>query len=77
MTLALRLLAYLSLFRVLGLPPNPNPHPNPNPNPNPKPRLYYYNTVTEETLREHPLDEYYRQLYLHHAGRLGLGLGLE
>ena len=35
-------------------------------------RLYYYNTVTEETLREHPLDEYYRQLYLHHAGRESL-----
>ena len=29
-------------------------------------RLYYHNTVTRETLREHPLDEYYRQLYLSH-----------
>ena len=31
-------------------------------------RLYYHNTVTRETLREHPLDEYYRQLYLSHKG---------
>ena len=35
-------------------------------------RLYYFNTTTEETLREHPLDEYYRQLYLHHMGKPSL-----
>ena len=35
-------------------------------------RLYYYNTTTEETLREHPLDEYYRQLYAHHTGQPSL-----
>jgi len=31
-------------------------------------RLYYYNSVTEETFREHPMDEYYRLLYLEATG---------
>jgi len=31
--------------------------------------LYYYNEVTQQTLREHPLDEYHRQLYYRHRGQ--------
>jgi hypothetical protein len=31
-------------------------------------RLYYYNAATEETLRAHPMDEYYRLLYLEATG---------
>lgn len=31
--------------------------------------LYYQNEVTHQTLREHPLDEYYRQLYYQKKGK--------
>ena len=38
-------------------------------------RLYYYNTVTLETQREHPLDAHHRQLYEHHAALMRAGGG--